>query len=213
MTLPNGPPNPSLRRLTVDSNAFIHMFIQHVLDEEGLDTSWTASIKNALADLGECFESGQWISGLWKMRKAQNDARALQEKVAREQARKDRERLSELKASKVKPNDKLESKEVEVNITQSKDERQSLALKEIHTLISASSTPVPPSSPDHLFITVSFQPTELPDKDFDFDLIPASKHCVFLQDMYSFPFFEDDRGKHGEGGYVVCGLDTWKRTL
>ena len=56
-----------LHRLTVESNALIHMFIQHMVDEEGLDSSWTNIIKGVLADLGKCIESGKWLPGFKMM--------------------------------------------------------------------------------------------------------------------------------------------------
>ena len=214
--LPDVPASLVLRRLTVESNALIRTFIQCMVDKEGLDSSWTNVIKGALADLGECVESGQWLPGFKMTQTARNRANVREETRMHEQARKERDRLRNVKAAKGKGSDKLkkgdgEIHDVQASTPRSEEETRRLKLKEICTLISTPALPASTLSPKHLLLTIAPHTATLPERDLDFDIIPTSKGCRFQVDAYSLPFFEEGLGKGGKGGIIICGLDTWGR--
>ncbi|KAF8584543.1 hypothetical protein K439DRAFT_1633470 [Ramaria rubella] len=208
------PPKHIFHRLTIDSNELLNTFIQRIVEEESLESSWSDVIKGALGDFGEYIESRQLFRGLKASRKAQNRAIALEEQRARANRAKERERLKESKAVKAKGNEKEKEKEKAKTPTEEAttwSRIMDLKLKEIHALtLNSSSTPSSSNPFKHLFLTVAPPPATLPDTDSDFDIITASGACSFNAETYSFPYYDDGEMKQGEGGIVICGLDSWK---
>lgn len=208
--LPDIPSSSILRKLTTDSNALISTLVQHAVYEEGLDGSWIDVIKSSLADFGEYVESGQILTGLQATRRMQGHARALADATIREHQRKERERLKESKVGKNKGYDKEKAVVAGAEVPAAMA-HVDVILKEIHTLTSISTTPTSTGFPKHLFLTVSPPSSTLPDTDVEYDIIPASLACTFRAETFSFPFYNDDDGRHGEGGTVIYGLDSWLR--
>lgn len=204
--LPETPSTPVLRRLTVDSNTHISTLVQRGLDEEGLDNSWADVIKNALIDFGEYVESGQILTGIKATRKSQKYTKSLANPRLREQIR---EHPKESKAGKGKGIDKVkgrEGAEIEVSTVSGTID---VKLKEIHALTLFVATPTSTDSLKHLFLTVS-PPDTRRDPDTS-NTIPSSQRCTFSADTYSFPFYNDPDGSHGQGGAIICGLENWLR--
>jgi 1-phosphatidylinositol-3-phosphate 5-kinase len=210
--LPEIPASPVLRRLTDDSNSLITTFIRRIVDEEGLDSSWTSVLKNALVDFDDYIQSAQILTGLKATRKAQNHASA-------EHRRKARERPKESKAAKSKECDKGKDMgkdrdgdkgmaSLEASVLSAKID---VKLREIHALTSTVATPTSPDSPKHLFLTIVPPSDTGQDPDEDFDIISASYASTFAADTFSFPFYNDENGRQGQGGVVICGLDNWLR--
>jgi hypothetical protein len=61
----------------------------------------------------------------------------------------------------------------------------------------------------HLLVTVAAPPAAVTAQDLAYHVIPASNGCGFEPSLFHLPFFEDPDGTtRGDGGSIVCGLDS-----
>ena len=61
----------------------------------------------------------------------------------------------------------------------------------------------------HLLVTVAAPPAAVTAQDLSYHIIPASHGCTFEPYAFHLPFFQDTDGTtRGDGGGVVCGLDS-----